>query len=187
MFYADSSFLASLYLPDANTENGQCFPETGADARGLHPLQSRRELHNALRNMVARDEAKSAQVARAFFSWKTTLNDGLLVARTLDQTKLLNLAERFSARHAGETCHSLRRSAPRRQRPHPEPQDLPDLRPPAKSLSVSSHRPHHQTVTETRKQAPLCAVVIRLLFLGSIHLSSEIQPLRIHVIGQFLP
>ena len=105
MFYADSSFLASLYLPDAKTEVANAFL-----AKAQTPLIftsfNRVELRNALRNMVARREATSAAVAKAFPLMEGDLNDGLLMEKKLDLGKLLKIAEQLSSRH-GEK-HAIR-------------------------------------------------------------------------------
>ncbi|MCE0521324.1 MAG: type II toxin-antitoxin system VapC family toxin [Methylacidiphilales bacterium] len=96
--YADSSFLASLYLPDPKTEIANAFL-----AKAQTPLAftsfNRVELRNALRNMVARKEATSATVAKTFPLMESDLNDGLLVEKKLDQAKLLKVAEQLSSRH----------------------------------------------------------------------------------------
>jgi len=105
MFYADSSFLASLYLPDAKTGVANSYLGREQTPLIFTPF-NRVELRNALRNMVARGEAKSGQVARAFSLMENDLNEGLLVERILDQAKLLNMAERLSARHAER--HAIR-------------------------------------------------------------------------------
>lgn len=98
MFYADSSFFASLYLPDAKTEIANAFL-----AKAQTPLAftsfNRVELRNALRNMVARGEATSAAVAKTFPLMEGDLNDGLLVERKLDLAKLLKVAEQLGSRH----------------------------------------------------------------------------------------
>jgi predicted nucleic acid-binding protein len=105
MLYADSSFLASLYLPDAKTESANAFL-----AKAQTPLAftsfNRVELRNALRNMVARGEAPSSAVAKTFPMVEGDLNDGLLVERNLDLGKLLKVAEQLSSRH-GEK-HAIR-------------------------------------------------------------------------------
>ena len=97
MLYADSSFLASLYLPDAKTEAANTFL-----AKVQRPLAftsfNRVELRNVLRNMVARGEATSAAVAKTFPLMEGDLNDGLLVEKKLDWSKLLKVAEQLSSR-----------------------------------------------------------------------------------------
>jgi predicted nucleic acid-binding protein len=98
MVYADSSFLASLYLPDAKTEAANAFL-----AKAQTPLAftsfNRVELRNLLRNMVARGEATSAVVAKTFPLVESDLNEGLLIEKTLDLGKLLKIAEQLSSRH----------------------------------------------------------------------------------------
>lgn len=98
MVYADSSFLASLYLPDAKTEAANAFL-----AKAQTPLAftsfNRVELRNALRNMVARKEATSAAAAKAFSLMEGDLNDGLLVEKKLDLGKLLKVADQLSSRY----------------------------------------------------------------------------------------
>jgi predicted nucleic acid-binding protein len=98
MVYADSSFLASLYLLDAKTEAANAFL-----AKAQTPLAftsfNRVELRNLLRNMVARGEATSAVVAKTFPLVESDLNEGLLIEKTLDLGKLLKIAEQLSSRH----------------------------------------------------------------------------------------
>ena len=98
MVYADSSFLASLYLPDAKTEAANAFL-----AKAQTPLAftsfNRVELRNLLRNMVARGEVTSAVVAKTFPLVESDLNEGLLIEKTLDLGKLLKIAEQLSSRH----------------------------------------------------------------------------------------
>jgi predicted nucleic acid-binding protein len=98
MVYADSSFLASLYLPDAKTAAANAFL-----AKAQTPLAftsfNRVELRNLLRNMVARGEASSSVVAKTFPLVESDLNEGLLIEKTLDLGKLLKVAEQLSSRH----------------------------------------------------------------------------------------
>ena len=98
MFYADSSFLASLYLPDAMTEVANAFLATAQIPLAFTPFH-RVELRNALRNMVARDEASPVAVAKTFPLMEGDINDGLLVEKNLDMAKLLKIAEQLSSRH----------------------------------------------------------------------------------------
>jgi predicted nucleic acid-binding protein len=98
MLYADSSFFVSLYLSDSNTVTTNAFL-----AKAQTPLAftsfNRVELRNALRNMVARKEATSAAVAKAFFLIEGDLNDDLLVEKKLDLGKLLKVADQLSSRY----------------------------------------------------------------------------------------
>jgi predicted nucleic acid-binding protein len=98
MVYADSSFLASLYLPDAKTDAANAFL-----AKQQAPLAfthfNRLELRNLLRNMVARGDATSATVAKAFPLIESDLNEGLLIEKALDMGKLFKIAEQLSSRH----------------------------------------------------------------------------------------
>ncbi len=105
MFYADSSFLASLYLPDSKTDAASGFLGRAQTPLAFTPF-NRVELRNALRNMVARRDATSGAVARAFSLIENDLNQGLLIEKTLDTVKLLNAAEGLSARHAEK--HAIR-------------------------------------------------------------------------------
>jgi predicted nucleic acid-binding protein len=98
MFYADSSFLASLYLPDAKTEVANAFLAK-AQTPLIFTAFNRVELCHALRNMVARGEATAAAVAKAFPLMESDLHDGLLVEKNLDLGKLLKVAEHLSVRH----------------------------------------------------------------------------------------
>ena len=105
MFYADSSFLASLYLPDAKTGAAGTFLDRAQAPLAFTPF-NRVELRNALRNMVARHDATSSTVAKAFSLIENDLNEGFLVKKALDMMKLLTIAERLSARHAEK--HAIR-------------------------------------------------------------------------------
>ena len=98
MFCADSSYLASLYLPDAMTEVANAFLATAQIPLAFTPFH-RVELRNALRNMVARREASLAAVAKTFPLMEGDLNDGLLVQKNLDLGKVLKVAEQLSSRH----------------------------------------------------------------------------------------
>ncbi len=99
MFYADSSFLASLYLNDTNTAVANAFL-----AEAQKPLYftvfNRVELRNALRNMVARREASSEAVSKAFRLIENDVSDGLLIEKKLDTIKLFKVAEQLSAKYA---------------------------------------------------------------------------------------
>jgi len=105
MLYADSSFLVSLYLPDAKTAAVNAFL-----AQARTPLVftafNRVELRNALRNMVGWREATPAAVAKTFPLMEGDLNDGLLVEKKLDLDKLLKVADQLSSRR-GEK-HAIR-------------------------------------------------------------------------------
>src|SRR5271170_4370223 len=105
MLYADSSFLASLYLPDAKTAAANTFLAKAQTPLAFTPF-NRVELRNALRNMVARGEATSAAIAKTFPLMEGDLNEGLLVEKSLDAAKLLKMAEQLSSRH-GEK-HAIR-------------------------------------------------------------------------------
>jgi predicted nucleic acid-binding protein len=98
MFYADSSFLASLYLPDAKTEIANAFLVKAQTPLAFASF-NQVELRNALRNMVARGEASPAAVAKTFPLIEGDLNDGLLIQKNLDLGKLLKIAEQLSSRH----------------------------------------------------------------------------------------
>jgi predicted nucleic acid-binding protein len=98
MVYADSSFLASLYLPDAKTNAANTFLAKEKTPLAFTPF-NRVELRNLLRNMVARGEATSATVAKAFVLIESDLNESLLIGKVLDLGKLLKIAEQLSSRH----------------------------------------------------------------------------------------
>ncbi len=99
MVYADSSFLASLYLPDPKTEVANAYL-AGMQVPVALTAFNRVELRNALRNMVARHDATSIAVARALSMIESDVNEGLLIERNLDAMKLFKIAERLSSRHA---------------------------------------------------------------------------------------
>ena len=105
MVYADSSFLASLYLPDSKTKTANAFLTAARTPLAFTPF-IRVELRNLLRNMVVRGEATSSMVARAFPLMESDLNEGLLIEKGLEMGKLFKIAEQLSARH-GEK-HAIR-------------------------------------------------------------------------------
>jgi predicted nucleic acid-binding protein len=74
MVYADSSFLARLYLPDAKTNAANTFLAKEQTPLAFTPF-NRVELRNLLRNMVARGEATLAAVAKAFALIESDLNE----------------------------------------------------------------------------------------------------------------
>ena len=105
--YADTSFLGSYYLPDANSALAI------AAARLLYvPIMfsalHRLELRNALALAVFRGRITAQQVQRVWQDVNTDLRAGLLAATTLNWYAALRSAALLSAQHSTATgCRSL--------------------------------------------------------------------------------
>ena len=96
--YADTSFLMSLYMQDANSSRAVTAVEQGAMPILLTPLV-RHELQNALRLAVFRRQITSAQREAAWHEIERDLAAGVLHDTPLDWPKALNAAETLSRAH----------------------------------------------------------------------------------------
>src|SRR5947209_4746317 len=100
--YADSSFLVSCYLADANTRKakshlariGAALPFTG-----LHGL----EVRNALKLGVFRGLITAAQAASAWTDLELDLRKGRLVKTAVNWPVAFRLASWLSERHSAAT------------------------------------------------------------------------------------
>jgi predicted nucleic acid-binding protein len=95
--YADTSFLVSLYVQDANSIRAT------AAAPKLLPLPVtpllEHELRNAIRLCVFRRQITSAQREKALHDWESDKTAGALHAVPLDWPKTLKHAEALGRRH----------------------------------------------------------------------------------------
>jgi len=100
--YADSSFLVSCYLVDANTSQATAFLLThnaSLPFTALHEL----EVRNALRLGVFREVLTSDQAQAAASAIDDDLRSGRLVRTSLRWSDVFRSASRLSARHAATT------------------------------------------------------------------------------------
>jgi len=96
--YADTSFLVSLYTPDANS------PRAIASLRALRePLPftpfHRLEFRNAIRLRVFRGELSGPERSAALQALDDDLQDGVLVHTAIPWTDTLRESERLGAAH----------------------------------------------------------------------------------------
>jgi len=96
--YADTSFLVSLYVQDANSARAVTAVEKGLRPIFLTPLV-RHELQNALRLAVFRRQIISAQREAAWHEIEHDLAAGVLHGAPLDWPKALKAAEALSRAH----------------------------------------------------------------------------------------
>ncbi len=96
--YADTSFLVSLYVQDANSVRAVAAVEAGAMPLVFTPL-IRHELRNALRLCVFRRQITSAQRESALHEIENDLAAGVLHETPLDWPKILLAAEALSRAH----------------------------------------------------------------------------------------
>jgi len=97
--YADSSFLVSCYVSDANTPRAKAYLlQTSAPLvfTALHAL----EVRNAFKLGVFRGLLTAADAAAAWANLETDLRSGRLVKKPVNWPLVLRLAARFSERHA---------------------------------------------------------------------------------------
>jgi predicted nucleic acid-binding protein len=98
MIYADTSFLFSLVLHDANTAAAVAYLSRHPTALALTSWQ-RCELHNAIRLSVFRGNCSASDANRALDRIKGDLAAGNLVETPLIWPEVLALAEIFGAAH----------------------------------------------------------------------------------------
>jgi predicted nucleic acid-binding protein len=97
--YADSSFLMSLFLEDANTGSAEQFIARHPAVLAYNPLH-RLEVRNGLRLRVHRGEIDKPARAAALHRMDEAIEDGKLVYTPLPWTDALRKAEQLSAAHA---------------------------------------------------------------------------------------
>ncbi len=97
--YADSSFLMSLNVEDANTETAERFMTRNPSALAFNPLH-RLEVRNGLRLRVWRGDIDTSRRATALRQIEEDLAAGVLVPVSVPWTDVLRQAEKLSAAHA---------------------------------------------------------------------------------------
>jgi predicted nucleic acid-binding protein len=97
--YADTSFLVSLYVQDANTVRAVAAMEAGAAPLFFTPL-IRHELRNALRLCVFRRQITSAQRESALHDLEADTGAGVLHLAPVDWPKAFAHAETLGRRHS---------------------------------------------------------------------------------------
>jgi len=98
MIYADTSFLFSLYLHDANTAASMAFLKNHPTSLALTVWQQC-ELRNAIRLSVWRGNAAATDATRAQERITADIANGSLIDAPLVWPDLLSLAETLSAKH----------------------------------------------------------------------------------------
>jgi len=96
--YADTSFLVSLYVPDANTARAVSAAEGGAMPLIFTPL-IRHELRNAIRLCVFRRQITSAQRESALHDMEADIETGVLHCMPIDWPKVFAQTEMLGRKH----------------------------------------------------------------------------------------
>lgn len=99
LVYADTSFLVSLYVQDANTAHAVAAVESGAAPLIFTPL-IRHELRNALRLCVFRRQITAAQRESALHDMEADAEAGVLHLAPVDWPKAFTHAERLGRTHS---------------------------------------------------------------------------------------
>lgn len=94
LVYADTSFLVSLYVQDANTARAVAAVEAGATPLVFTPL-IRHELRNALRLCVFRRQITAAQRESALHEMEADAEAGVLHVAPVDWPKAFVHAEKL--------------------------------------------------------------------------------------------
>ena len=97
--YADTSFLVSLYVQDANTARAVVAVEAGATPLVFTPL-IRHELRNALRLCVFRRQITAAQRESALHDIEADAEAGVLHITPVDWPKAFVHAEKLGRSHS---------------------------------------------------------------------------------------
>ena len=97
--YADTSFLVSLYVQDANTARAVAAAEGGATPLIFTPL-IRHEVRNALRLCVFRRQITAAQRESALHDLEADAEAGVLHRTPVDWPKAFTHAERLGRSHS---------------------------------------------------------------------------------------
>jgi predicted nucleic acid-binding protein len=97
--YADTSFLVSLYVQDANTARAVVAVESGTTPLVFTPL-IRHELRNALRLCVFRRQITAAQRESALHDMEADAEAGVLHVAPVDWPKAFTHAERLGRMHS---------------------------------------------------------------------------------------
>lgn len=97
--YADTSFLVSLYVQDANTARAVAAVESGTTPLVFTPL-IQHELRNALRLCVFRRQITAAQRESALHNMEADIEAGVLHLAPVDWPKVFTHAERVGRTHS---------------------------------------------------------------------------------------
>ena len=107
--YADTSFLVSLYTPDANSVRAAAQMSRGRRTVFLTPL-SELELTNALELQVFRKELSASEVGAAHAAFRKDLQDGVFSLKPLPASvfdRARQIARKRTARLGGRTLDIL--------------------------------------------------------------------------------
>lgn len=96
--YADTSFLVSLYVQDANSAKAAAAVEAGTSPLLLTPLAGH-ELRNAIRLCVFRRQITATQREAALHDMEGDIAAGVLHVAPLDWPKALKQAESLGRQH----------------------------------------------------------------------------------------
>ena len=107
MHYADTSFLAALYLDiDRHHRTAVRFmSETAPDI--LFTPFNRVELRNAIRQRLHREQLQVSDADRIFAEIDADLREGFLVHRPINHTDVYRLADELSAKQPGQRTLDL--------------------------------------------------------------------------------
>jgi hypothetical protein len=96
--YADTSFIARIYLPHADSTKALTWMQHASEPLPFTPLH-RHELRNAVRLSVFRKEITTQQRKQAFREMDSDLANGVLVHTTISWTDAFREAEKLGAAH----------------------------------------------------------------------------------------
>ncbi len=96
--YADTSFLARVYLPHANSAKALAWMQRATEALPFTPLH-RHELRNAVRLSVFRREITVGQRKAAFREMERDLAEAILAHTPIPWTDAFRQAEKLAVRH----------------------------------------------------------------------------------------
>ena len=96
--YADTSFLASLYLPETTTAKARALLHDRRTPLAFTPLHQL-ELRTAIRARVFRGEITPEERTAAFAAVESDLASGILKEISLDWPEIFHQAEQLSAAH----------------------------------------------------------------------------------------
>ena len=96
--YADTSFLARIYTPHADSTKALAWMQRATEALPFTPVH-RHELRNAVRLRVFRGEIAADQRKEALREVEADLADGILAHTTIPWTDAFGEAENLAAAH----------------------------------------------------------------------------------------
>ena len=100
-FYADSSFIVSLFRKDDNQVAANEFMAKSTPVLGFSPL-NRIELRNALRNAQSFGEITEQERRAAFRQIESDLREGIFVHLAVDWTLAFRRADELSEKYAAD-------------------------------------------------------------------------------------